>query len=145
MASTNEALTRRWFDEVWTNDNEAAIDELMSPDVVAHGLGPDFAGRDNFHLFYRQFREPFSSVHVTLDRVIEAGDETAYRGHAEAVAKGTGQHFVFDGAGFIRFQDGRIVEGWNYWDFLELAVQTRIVQPTVVEEALRCVADGSRS
>ena len=144
MRTNNEALTRRWFEEVWSNNNEAAIDKLMAPDVIAHGLGPDFVGRDNFHIFFRHFREPFSSIQVTPNRVIVAGDETAYRGRADATAKGSGEHFVFDGAGFIRFKNGRIVEGWNYWDFLGLAVQTRVIPQTVVQDALRSVA-GAQS
>ena len=139
MATPNEALARRWFDEVWNNDNEAAIDEMMVPDVVAHGLGPSFTGRDNFHVFYRQFRESFASVRVTLDRVIDAGDECAFRGHAEATTK-NGERYTFDGAGFIRVQDGRIVEGWNFWDFLDLAIQTRAVPSTAMEDALRSAA-----
>jgi ketosteroid isomerase-like protein len=136
----NEALTRRWFEEVWNNENEGFIDQLMSPEVISHGLGPDTVGREHFHEFYRRFREPFSSVTVTIDRVIESGDETAFRGTAEAVTKGTGEHVVFDGAGFIRFKDGKIVEGWNYWDFLTLSIQTRVVAPTIADEALRAAA-----
>jgi ketosteroid isomerase-like protein len=136
----HEALARRWFEEVWNNENEDFIDQLMSPDVISHGLGPDTMGREHFHEFYRRFREPFSSVTVTIDRVIEAGDEIAFRGRAEAVSKGTGEPVVFDGAGFIRFKDGRIVEGWNFWDFLSLTIQTRVAPATIVEEALRAAA-----
>lgn len=136
----NADLTYRWFEEVWNNDNEAAIDEMMVPDVVAHGLGPDFSGRDNFHAFYRRFREPFSSVRVTLDRVVEVDDETAFRGRAVATAKGTGQRYEFDGAGWIRFQDGRIVEGWNYWDFMQLGVQAGTIPATAVDDTLHKVA-----
>lgn len=137
---THEALTRRWFEEVWNNDNEDFIDELMSPDVVSHGLGPDTAGREEFHAFYRRFREPFSSVKVTIDHVIESGEEAAFRGRAEAIPRATGKPVVFDGAGFIRFRDGKIVEGWNYWDFLNLAIQTNVAAPTIMDEALRTAA-----
>lgn len=137
---THEALTRRWFEEVWNNENEGFIDELMSPDVISHGLGPDTVGREHFRDFYRRFREPFSSVTVTIDRVIESGSETAFRGRAEAVTKGTGERVEFDGAGFIRFDDGRIVEGWNFWDFLSLSIQTRVVSPTIMDEALKSAA-----
>lgn len=133
---SNADLTYRWFEELWNKDNEGTIDEMMVPDVVAHGLGPDFVGREQFRSFYRQFREPFSSIQLTLDRVVEADDETAYRGHADAVTR-RGEKVVFDGAGFIRFEGGRIVEGWNYWDFLALAIQTRVVHATVMEDALQ--------
>lgn len=139
MATTNEHLTRRWFEELWNKDNEAIIDEMMVYEVIAHGLGPDFVGRDQFHVFYRQFRESFTAVKIVLDRVIEAGDETAYRGRAHAIGK-QGGIYTFDGAGFIRFENGRIVEGWNYWDFLGLAVQANAAPSTVMEDALRSAA-----
>ena len=33
------ALARRFFVEVWNNGSDAAMDELVTADVVAHGLG----------------------------------------------------------------------------------------------------------
>ena len=32
-------LLHRWFDEVWNQQREEAIDEMMTEDVVIHGLG----------------------------------------------------------------------------------------------------------
>jgi hypothetical protein len=39
MASENKALVQRWFDEVWNRGRVDAIDELLAPDSVVHGLG----------------------------------------------------------------------------------------------------------
>src|SRR3954469_13000550 len=123
MATSNSELTRKWFDEVWNRDNSGAITELMAPDVVGHGLGPDFTGVENFQAFYRQFRSAFDSVQITLDHVMEAGDEVAYRGIALVKLKGHPDTHEMPGAGFIRYRDGVIVEGFNYWDFLGLVTR----------------------
>ena len=47
-------LIRRWFDEVWNQGREEAIDELCSKDALGHGQthdGADIVGPENFKLF----------------------------------------------------------------------------------------------
>ena len=34
----NAAIVRRWFEEVWNQGREAAIDELMAQDAAVHGV-----------------------------------------------------------------------------------------------------------
>lgn len=41
MNTENEKLIRRWFEEVWNQQKESAIDELLSPDAKGTGLGDD--------------------------------------------------------------------------------------------------------
>jgi hypothetical protein len=35
-------ILKRWFEEVWNEGNEAAIDELLSADVIIHGSGTEY-------------------------------------------------------------------------------------------------------
>lgn len=42
------ALVVRWFQEVWNNGSEAAIDELAASDVQFHSLRGGFLGTDDF-------------------------------------------------------------------------------------------------
>jgi hypothetical protein len=37
MTHDLKALSREWFQDVWNNRNEAAMDRLAWPDVVVHG------------------------------------------------------------------------------------------------------------
>ena len=136
MATTNSDLIRRWFEEVWNRDNEGAIRELMAPDVVAHGLGPDFVGVENFLAFYHDFRDAFDSVQVTLDHIVESGDEVAYRGVARVKLKGEDTTHEMPGAGFTRYRDGLIIEGFNYWDFLGLVTKLGAVPEDLVPRTL---------
>ena len=39
MAEGPDALARRWFKEVWVDGDEAAIDRLLHPQALVHGLG----------------------------------------------------------------------------------------------------------
>ena len=126
MAADNKALTRRWFEEVWNKRRDQAIDELLGPDGVAHGLaenGEDLPGPAAFRRFYRQFRSGFPDMRVTVDQVIAEGDMTAcrftaYGTHsADGVGiKATGRPVRVSGMCMIRWKDGRIAEAWNEFD-----------------------------
>jgi hypothetical protein len=39
-AQENEALVRRYFEEVWAKGNVAAVDEFMAPNYVEHTVPP---------------------------------------------------------------------------------------------------------
>jgi hypothetical protein len=42
----NAEFAQRWFEEVWNNKSEAAVDEMLAEDGVGHGLpGARSAGR----------------------------------------------------------------------------------------------------
>src|ERR1700730_13702272 len=80
----NKSLIHRWFEEVWNRQSEAAIDELLAPDALIHGVGgpeagPPPRGRAPFVTFWRQFCGAFPDIHVTVEEVIAEGDLTATR------------------------------------------------------------------
>jgi len=125
-SSDNKALTRRWFDEVWNKRREEAIEEMLGPNGIAHGLaesGEDLPGPAEFRRFYRQFRSGFPDIRVTVDQVIGEGDTTAVRFTAYGShtgdglgIKATGRPVRVSGMCMIRWKDGRIAEAWNEFD-----------------------------
>jgi predicted ester cyclase len=129
----NKALSRRWFEEVWNKSRNAAIDEMLGPAGVVHGLGEsgqDLPGPAGFRQFYKQFRSGLSDIHVTVDQVIAEGDLTAGRFTARAThagdglgVKATGRRVTVTGMFMIRWKDGRIVEAWNEFDAAGLMLQ----------------------
>jgi steroid delta-isomerase-like uncharacterized protein len=129
----HRALLLRWFDEVWNEGREAAIDELMDGDIIAHGLGDGgqaLRGRAAFKTFYRAFRGAFPDIRCTVEDVVSEGDRAAWRLSARATHRGdqlgfpaTGRLVRFTAMGFVRVRDGRIVEGWNILDLLGVLEQ----------------------
>jgi predicted ester cyclase len=118
-------LIHRWFDEVWHNGNENAIDELLDQNAVIHGLEIDanLTGPAAFKPFYRSFRESFPSIRVDLDHLVEANDyEVAYCTVTGRNVKG--QEVNFNGIVVCKFKDGKMVEAWNGFDFLKMFQQT---------------------
>ncbi|HEY4358849.1 MAG TPA: ester cyclase, partial [Acidobacteriaceae bacterium] len=125
MSESAESLTRRWFEEVWNQDNEAAIDALMLPECKAFGF-PDPTGvtdREGFKEAFRQFRSAFSEVHVTLDDTVSEGNKTASRWTAVMKHSGdglgfapTGETVTIHGMSIAEYRDGKLVQGWNALD-----------------------------
>src|SRR5215470_20214962 len=57
----NVATLKRWFEEVWNQDRIEAIDEMASPDVIAHGQAQHTVdvGLKEFREFARGIRAGF--------------------------------------------------------------------------------------
>jgi steroid delta-isomerase-like uncharacterized protein len=133
MSTENEALARRWFEEVWNQGRVEAIDALFAADGVAHGLGADGGdtrGTEEFKAFHAKFRRAFPDMHVTVEDVIASGERTAIRFSVQGTHTGdslgiapTQKRVAFTGMTFARWRNGQIVEGWNNIDFASLFAQ----------------------
>jgi steroid delta-isomerase-like uncharacterized protein len=127
MSEENRIRVRRWFDEVWCEKNGAAIDELMAPEAVAHGLGEGggaVQGARAFKEFHQKFCRAFPDLQIRVDEVLAERDLTAVRFTATGSHTGeglelppSGREVSFTGMVFSRWHDGKIVEGWNLVDF----------------------------
>ena len=145
MSGDNTRWVHRWFDEVWNQSDTSAvasaIDDMMAPDAVMHGLGE--AGRDTigsapFKEFNARFRSAFSRIHIHIDATVEQGDMIAARWTARLTHDGPGfgvaptdTEVTVTGMSMARLRNGRMMEGWNNWDTLGLMAQIRAVTPGV--------------
>jgi predicted ester cyclase len=70
-------MIRRWFDEVWNQGNEQAIDPLLAEDATMWGVTrPDVSsvGSEQFKKFHRTMRSAFSDLEITVHQVVQEGD-----------------------------------------------------------------------
>ena len=134
MSKENEALVRRWFEEVWNKGRAEAIDEMFAEEGVAHGLadesGAALRGPANFRVFHRRFREAFPDVEVRVEDAVSDGDKVAVRCTVRGRHRGDTLGFAaterpveFTGMTFSRVSDGKIVEAWNNFDFMSMFQQ----------------------
>jgi predicted ester cyclase len=129
--SDPEAIIRQWFRDVWSDGSEEAIDRLMAPDALVHNLGPAvIRGPEGFKPLFRVFQSALSNMHVDVVRTIVEGDMVAAHCHVTGRHTGdafgaaaTGSHVDFWGITIARVLDGRVVEGWNSFDFLTMYQQ----------------------
>src|ERR1700730_9379072 len=139
MSEQNKALIRRWFEEVWNKGREDAIDEMFSENGIAYGLadsGPHLRGPDGFKPFFRAFKNAFPDLEVIVEDVIGEGDKVVAR--CSVRGRHTGNDLGFDathqpieitGMTIVRIENGKIVEGWNNFDFMKLYQQLGAIQP----------------
>lgn len=133
MSEQNEAVVRRWFEEVWNQGCEASIDELFPTGSVAHGLGDseqDVHGPDEFKPFVANIRGALPDTHISIDDIFSDGDRVAVRVTLRGSHTGqgfgvppTGRRVSIQGIIIVRLVDGRIREGWNSYDQLGLLRQ----------------------
>jgi steroid delta-isomerase-like uncharacterized protein len=136
MSADNETLMRRWFEEVWNKGRAEAIDELFAGDGIAHGLGDSkLVGPEGFKPFHQQFMGAFPDIRITIDDMILQGDKVAVRFSIRGTHRGdhlgvpaTHRTVSFSAMSFVRWRDGKIVEGWNSVDMLSMLQQIDAVQ-----------------
>src|SRR5260370_32892589 len=83
-----QAITHRWFQEVWNQGQEQTIDELLAPQIVAFGLGEGEATVHNaaeFKGFWRNLRSALPDIKISIEDSVAEGASVAQR----AVIQGT--------------------------------------------------------
>lgn len=109
MSVAPDAILREWFEEVWNHRRAEVIDRLMAADAKVHGLvGGPIVGA--------------AVCHVTG------------RHDGDGIGKATARPVDFWGTTVARVKDGKIVEGWNAFDFLTMYQQIGWVKSPVVGE-----------
>jgi steroid delta-isomerase-like uncharacterized protein len=142
MEREYESFLYRWFEEVWNAGSEESLDEMLHDDVYAHGLtderGEIVRGKEEFRKFFRNFRAALSDINVEVGEVIRDGDKISAVTHVKAVHAGPELGFPasnnkveFSGILMVRLKDDRIVEAWNYYDFVKMFAQMGVlaIQP----------------
>jgi len=120
----------QWFERVWNQQDESAIDELLAKDTVGYGLGPVIHGPEDFKVFYRRFLAAFPDLKVKTEQVIVEGDWTVARivakgthtGHFDGIAPSKKPIHV-DAIIMTQWRDGQIVHSHNSVDMLTLLQQ----------------------
>lgn len=134
MAQEYETLLHRWFEEVWNQQNEAAIDEMLADDAKINGFadetGKTLCGCEAFKGLQRTFLSAYPDLHITIEDYLTDGETIAVRCKVRATHTGDGlgitptnQPIDFTGMGFAKVKDGKIVEAWNEFDFMKMYTQ----------------------
>lgn len=124
MSQDNRELARRWMDEVWNQRLEPTIDDMLAPNVIGHAEGNvDIRDVPGFRAYRSALLNAFPNLRIEVEDVISSGDDVAVRWRVCGTHDGdglgiaaTGQPVEFWGMTWLRFSDGRIVEGWDAWN-----------------------------
>jgi steroid delta-isomerase-like uncharacterized protein len=129
QVETNKRLARAFFEEIWNQGDESAIDRYIPLD--AQGNDPDFgSGREGFKAQWRKWREAFPDLHFEVVDLVAEGDKILTRWLLTGTHQGeflgipaTGKSISVAGMSLDRIENGLVVEGFDGWDALGMRQQ----------------------
>lgn len=132
MLDQNKNIMRRAVKEVWNGENFAAVDELVSRNVILHlpKPGEEIHGPEGVSQFYDTLHAAFPDIHFTIEDQIADGDKVVTRWTCQGTHKGdfqgmppTGKQFCIAGIDIDRLANGKVVECWPIMDELGMLQQ----------------------
>ena len=132
MLEENEAVVRRYFQEILDGGNLDLVDEIFDPQYVLHDPGSpqEVRGLEGTKRYVGMFRSAFPDIAHTIEDQIPEGDMVVARLRAHATHEGelmgippTGKEVTIEGISIWRIADGKIKECWFNHDALGLMQQ----------------------
>jgi predicted ester cyclase len=134
-AESNKAIVRRFL-TAFEADDEAAFNEVLSPDLVAYSHGrPGPQHREEPMQGIRMWNAAFRETRFTIEEQIAEGDKVASHVTMRSVHSGgdfmglapTGKEVVSNAVSIERIQDGKIVDRRVIADWTSLMQQLGVV------------------
>ena len=126
MSSENKATLRRFFEEIFNQQNLAVADEIVAADYINHNAAPgELPGREGLKQFVAYLHSANEGIRFVVEDQIAEGEKVVTRWTATATHTGefagipaTGKRFSLKAINIHRVVDGQIQEGWLEWDAL---------------------------
>jgi steroid delta-isomerase-like uncharacterized protein len=136
MVPENEAVVRRFMEEVWSEGRLSVAEELVAADHLHH-LGDDtLRGPGGIKEAATWLRTAFPDLRFEVDDLISDGDRVVLRWTARGTHRGTfadvaptGRRVVWTGCDWFRLRSGRLVEAFVLADGGALYDQLTSTEP----------------
>ena len=129
----------RAIEESYCRGNTDTIDNLYSPDIVIHQPPfPDINGLKEYKQHVLDTRQAYSDIRFEWDEMIGEGNTMAFRSRWYMKHTGvspripvppTGEEVVMKGALFIHLKDDKIIEVFEYKEYLGMLRQLGVIKP----------------
>ena len=136
MSEENKAIVRRQEEELFTQGNLDAADEIYAPNYVGHDPSnpEDIRGLEAAKQAAADYREAFPDLQVIIEDLIAEGDKVAARvrfsgthqGELDGIAP-TGRRVDCTGIVISRIEGGKIAEDWANFDDLGMMQQLGVI------------------
>jgi hypothetical protein len=129
MREKNEAIFRRWIDEVWNKGIEKTVDELFAENAVANyqyrlGRKP-IQGNEEYKKFIRFIRKFFAEILVRVEQVVTEKNKvvaflevTAKRRHFKGAELPVPSTIKASGLCQVIIESDQIIQSWSNIDLL---------------------------
>lgn len=135
LEEENKDLVRRYLN-AFNDRDEATLADLLSEDVVEHGIHTTLRGVDDVLEFLRSHFDVFPDYSGTTEAIVAEGDTVTVRYSVGGTHSGeyrdvepTQKTVEWTGIAMYRIEDGRIAEIWIEENRLDLLEQLEVVQP----------------
>jgi steroid delta-isomerase-like uncharacterized protein len=123
MSEANRALAKRWMDEVWNQRREDTIDEMLMPNTLGHMEGAEIRGPAEFRQVRDMLLSAFPDLSIVVEDTVAEGNQVVVRWVVSGTHAGDGLGFRatqrpvdFRGITWLRFANGKLIEGWDAWN-----------------------------
>ena len=134
MATSDEALVRRFFEEFCNQRRAEVADEVIAADYVSHGpQAPPAEGPAGVRERVGLYQDAVDG-HWEVQEIFSAGDRVVARWVGTGTHRGelmgidaTGKPISVEAISMFRIAGGKIAEEWTVWDALGLLQQVGAV------------------
>ncbi|MEZ4500849.1 MAG: ester cyclase [Thermomicrobiales bacterium] len=131
---SNKQAARDFFDQIWNQKDETAIDRFVAEH--ANGNDPDFGtGREGFRRQWRQWIAAFPDLHFEIVDLISEGDKVLTRWVLTGTLQGEylgvqpdGRQIRVEGMSLDRIEGQMVAEGFDGWDNYGFRKQLGLVE-----------------
>jgi len=134
MSDANEAVVRRFVNEVLNKGDYSAMRELVHPDYVYRSSGQELHGPEALEDLLTAYRTGLPDMNTSVDDLIVSREKTVISITLTGTHSGdlmgipaTGNKVNVHGMVISRLKDGKIIEEWEILDMLGMFQQLGVV------------------
>lgn len=133
----NQAIAKRWFEEMWSQPNLDTADEIIHPDYAPEWVPIDAKGPVQIKHEIEYFRSAFPDLKYEIIDMAVLEDRVWVRYKGTATQDGTawgfpptGKQVTFEGATILYINpDGQITDRWGAFCFYDILTDLGLVPP----------------
>lgn len=126
-------ILNNWYQRVWEQGDQDAIDEMFRPDTKAAGLLPDMRlGPDDFKELVSMVQALVEEIRCQVIKAVEDGNWLAALVQINTTNSITGETASVSGQVMVRFEGDIMVEAYNSFDFLSFFEQMHLLPEQVL-------------
>jgi hypothetical protein len=137
MPSPHLLTARRFYEEMWSEPNFAAADEIIHPDYAPVWVHIPKKGPEQLKHEIRYFRTMFPDLKYEVTDIIGEGDKVWARYRGTGTHEGAGWGFEathkaaeFEGVGIFTFTaNGQIIDRWASYSFYDIFTSLGLAPP----------------
>ncbi len=134
MSDTNEAVVRRFVNEVLNEGDYSVMRELVHTDYVYRSPDQELHGPEALEDLLSTYRTGLPDMNTSVDDLVVSGDKVVISVTLTGTHKGdlmgihaTGNQVTVHGMVLSRLEDGKIIEEWEMLDMLGMFQQLGVL------------------